>query len=421
MYCPRCGSEVPQGASFCARCGWKVGTSPEAGSAQSTGSAANASDIAHGAVSSVTDKLNEMAGGTGHVELKFSNFFDAVPKHHTSDEAAELFACGSPSTTPRLSEVVSEWPHPWLWSRVLVVLVVAAFVLYLFSSYLSNSNGLPGFIFIASAATPLAALVFFFETNAFRDLGFGEVLKVFLIGGAASLVITQLLDEVVPSGAGDLGPSLLTGVVEECAKFLIVAIVLVRSKKKVHILSALLIGAAVGAGFAIFESAGYAFRTFLASGLETVLTDPNLFASWEQQASQYSNVTTQITLLLEYVYKNGFPSMMNTIVLRGALGFGGHVAWAAVEGGALALVAYDRPAKWGDLASPRFLKFAVICIVLHGIWDATVPVLDSIDLGFPGGPKYLILIAAVWVVIYVLLNRGLEQANELSKQAAQGQ
>ena len=64
---------------------------------------------------------------------------------------------------------------------------------------------------------------------------------------------------------------MLIGLVEELAKAVIVAVFLFKIKKSNYILDGLLIGAAVGAGFAAFETAGYILRFGLNSGLEAML------------------------------------------------------------------------------------------------------------------------------------------------------
>lgn len=64
---------------------------------------------------------------------------------------------------------------------------------------------------------------------------------------------------------------LLIGLVEELAKAVIVAVFLFKIKKSNYILDGLLIGSAVGAGFAAFETAGYILRFGLNSGLEAML------------------------------------------------------------------------------------------------------------------------------------------------------
>ncbi len=62
----------------------------------------------------------------------------------------------------------------------------------------------------------------------------------------------------------------MIGLIEEAAKAIIVAVFLFKSKRSNYILDGLLIGAAVGTGFAAFETAGYILRFGLNSGLQAM-------------------------------------------------------------------------------------------------------------------------------------------------------
>lgn len=55
-----------------------------------------------------------------------------------------------------------------------------------------------------------------------------------------------------------------------------------------------------------------------------------------------------------------------------------------------------------------------ISIVLHGLWDMYIPWLDDVILPFVASPKYPLLIIAIWIVLSVLLHRGIAQINELA-------
>lgn len=381
MFCPSCGSQVTPGSTFCPACGHRLAAPSPQNAAPSPGARRSNTNV----VDSVVDRLNEMAGGTDHVELTFSNFIDAVPKRHERDEMDRLFACGTPETTPPLSRVSSAWPHPWVYSRVFAVLLVTFLGLWLLSSFFQNPIGYPGFMFVGALMVPFAVVVFFFETNAFRNLGLIRVLEIFFVGGVLSILCIYPLSLIFPGGgAGDLGPAMITGIVEELAKAAVVALFFKLTGGRHYVLTGLLIGAAVGAGFAVFETAGYIFGELL---------EP-------------------VDLV------TGFANMAELAGLRAWLAPGGHVAWAAVEGGALALCDKGQGFELGHLASKTFFPFLLIPIVLHGLWD-TLPLVpfDLVSVPLLGTLKYALLIAAIWVVLLVLLHRGLAQVNELSRAA----
>lgn len=383
MFCSKCGKEVPDGAAFCPSCGTSTnGATPSKEAmkeAVKEAASAAALDGVFGTVGKIADKFDSMTGGEGHVELKFGNFFDSVFKKHDSDELDELFACGSPATTPAVEDISKEWPHPWAYSRVFVVLLATYVLLWMIVSMLGNAIAYPGLWLVAAMMVPFPVVVFFFETNAPRNVNFVRVIEIFAIGGALSVLSGAFFGDIAGAGTGDLAKSLLTGIVEELAKALTVAFFLNRMKGRVYILTGLLIGSAVGAGFAVFETAGYAYAFGVSYGTDT---------------------------------------MYNVILLRSILAVGGHVAWGAVEGGALAICDEGEGFKLEHLWSPKFLPFWVVCIALHCIWDADIAALDGTEIFSGLSIKYFVIIFAVWLVILILLQRGIKQVNKLSEPVA---
>lgn len=369
-----------------------------------------------GPVDYVVDKLNAMAGGTDHVELRFSNFVDAVFRRHYRGESDVLFACGSPGTTPSLANVSRAWPHPWLYSRVFLVLLVATFGLWLLSSFFQNPIGYPGLMFMGALLVPFTAVVFFFETNVPRNLGFARVIEIFFVGGVLSLLCIYPLAEVFPeSGTGDLFPSMMTGVIEELAKVVGIVVFVKMLSGRNYVLTGMLIGAAVGAGFAVFETAGYIFNSFLYVHDATIVD--YVLSSGQQGVAILSQMFQQGSPA--FITSEDLSFMMDTMVLRALTALGGHVAWASVEGGALALAARGGSFEMSHLTSGVFVPFLAISVVLHGIWDALVPVLDDVVVLASVGItlKLVLEVVAIWVVIFVLLHRGVAQMNQLAEEA----
>ena len=87
------------------------------------------------------------------------------------------------------------------------------------------------------------------------------------------------------------------------------------------------------------------------------------------------------------------------------------MAWAAIEGGAIALFRQDERLDFSYLAQPQLLGIFGITIVLHGVWNMTIPILDDIEL-FYMTPKMVLLITIAWIVLVVLMQQGLQQVNE---------
>ena len=280
-----------------------------------------------------------------------------------------MFVCGTEKTTPAINDINPKNAGAWVYFKIFLFFLIAyiptriGFVTY------GNSNFLPAMIMLGALAMPVTVLIFFFEINVFRNIPFYRVVEYFILGGSLSLITAILFFEIgLNTDISTYTGALMVGLIEEAAKATVVAVFLFRDKKCKYILNGLLIGAAVGAGFAAFETAGYILRYGLSSGLET---------------------------------------MLGIIKLRGFLAPGGHVAWAAIEGAALMFVkGFDRLDK-KHLNDKRFLLICLIPIVLHGIWDM------PINLPFYGVP--IIMTVLAWLVIIYFINLGLKQVDEAKK------
>lgn len=357
-YCQNCGNYLSEEDRFCGKCGTKVGADSN-----------NTSKSVNG--ESILGSLNDYMGNTKPVTLNWKDLFSEVFKKHTTAEAEDIFICGTQQTTPLLSEVSSTWPKPWLYSRIFGVLTVTFILLKICWDIFGNTNAIPGIIVIGSFTVPLTTLILFLEVNAFRNISFYHILSIFLVGGGASLVTTLFLFTFLDPGQLDFIGACIVGVVEEVGKLIIVYYFVKHIRGCNFILNGLLVGAAVGAGFAAFESAGYAF-TFL----------------WQSADDSV---------------------MMNVIYLRAFLSPGGHVAWAAVTGAALVLVKGNKPLTSSVFSDTRFWKIFLIPVVLHSIWDMPINIGTDIYL-IP-----ILLTIAIWVVVMIFINMGLNEVEKYKK------
>ncbi len=323
---------------------------------------------AESTVQKFANKVNELAGGEGDVELRFKDLFKDVLKHHDIDEAERIFIYGTKTTTPPIRTISTEWPAPWLYSRVGLVLLLAFIILEISWSFTHFETLLPGMMFVGSAIVPLSVVVFFFETNAPRNISIFRIVQVFFVGGCASLLSTSIIYKIAPVGELSFGGAIAVGIIEEIGKLIIVAWYINKMKDCIFVLNGLLVGSAVGAGFAVFESAGYAFSSFI-------------------------------------VY--GYGEMVNTINRRAILAPGGHVAWAAVTGAAIMLALDGENFKWSILSNPKFLRLFIFPVVLHAIWDM------PINIWF----KPYVLIAIIWIILVVLVQNGLKEIERLLRKS----
>lgn len=285
-----------------------------------------------------------------------------------TEEMEETFAVGTPSTTPPISAVEDGWPTPRVFWRVLFGAIGTYVLLRIGITEFKNPNFFPGLVVIGSFVVPLAVVILFFELNTPRNVSVYQVGKLLLLGGALSLILTSVLLKVLPgSGAGDLLPAMLTGVLEETGKALALLIVVGNMRYRWQ-LNGLLFGAAVGAGFAGFESAGYAFN--LASSVDEALS---------------------------------------MIHLRGILAPGGHVIWTAMIGSAIWKVKGDKPFHVGMLLAPVVIRRWAIAVVLHGLWDTAIR---------PPWIKWVVLSVAGWYIVLGIVTQALDEVAAAKKKAA---
>lgn len=276
------------------------------------------------------------------------------------------------ASTPEQHEAsTAPFPKLWLFPRVLIAFLASFILLYVCVTKLNNLNAVPGLLFMGALALPFSVLVFMFEINVSKNISIFEVMKMFFFGGMVSQVLTLCLFEAFPIGWLNYSSAIIVGLIYALGRLFIIA-VFVKLLNPKHILDGMLIGAAVGAGFAALEIAGYAFRFYLLSG-------GNI------------NYLTEILLL------------------RTWSALGGHAAWAAITGGGLVMAKGDMPFSFKLFTDIKFLKFFFIPVILHAIWDC--PFMDS---GVYVYIKLAVLIVIAWIIILGQINAGLKQLERKS-------
>lgn len=130
---------------------------------------------------------------------------------------------------------------------------IALYILFnIMWHYFGNLNFIPGMILMGTLAVPLSTLLFFYEVNVRRNISLYQVLKLVFAGGILSLLITSVISALIGETNEVVGLA-LAGPIEESAKLL--ALVLAARSLRYHYkLNGLLMGAAIGTGFAVFES-----------------------------------------------------------------------------------------------------------------------------------------------------------------------
>ena len=368
-YCNYCGHPNQEGSLFCGSCGKTLsGNNADNSSTNTTRQERSASKDK----SSWVDSLNEYVGNDRAADLNWKVLFSDVFKSHTTEEAEAIFICGTKSTTPAPSEVSKDWPHPWLYSRVFLMFLIAFGLLWICVSGFSNSNAMPGMIVVGSFAVPLSTMILFMEVNAWRNVSMYHVIQTFLVGGCASLVATLFLFSIYSVEELSFFGAFMVGLIEELGKAVIVYVFLKRLGK-LSILTGMLIGASVGAGFAAFESAGYALQPLM-------------------QFLQYSGFAAAHGQMLDE--QQMLDAIHQSIFIRGFLAPGGHVAWAAISGAAIVIAAKVKGVfDTGVFTEKKFLRLFAIPVILHGLWDC--PLAGWFNNLFPFA-GYIALIILWW-------------------------
>ena len=314
----------------------------------------------------VVDKVARhitQAAGVEHLEgFSLGEMFSEVFKKHSEDEVEEYFTVGTTKTTPAIQEVDTSWPKPWFFFRTFTSAILVYFGFVLAWREFGNINLVPGLIIVGSFAVPLSTLILFVETNVRKNVSLYQIIRLVFFGGVLSLISSLLLFEVSSTLALDWMGASVAGIVEEPAKLLALILVVNLSKYR-YILNGLLFGAAVGAGFAAFESAGYALRAGLVSA------DPD--------------------------------AMMDSILLRGMLAPFAHIVWTGMCAAVLWKIKGAKKFNFAMLQDPRFLRIFAMAVILHMLWNS------PISLPFYG--KYILLGFVAWIVILALIQDGLKQ------------
>ena len=370
-FCPYCGNRIGLKAKFCSVCGNSL-TSNNSKQNQMEMQKEDVLKKVKKGVGGFVNTINEMAGQEGNVEIRLKELGSGVFKKHSLTEREELFICGTEKTTPKESEMVADWPKPWLFSRIFLLFSIVFIALLIVIVEFGNMNGVPGALFVGALTVPFSLVIFFWETNVPRNISIFDVISTFFLGGVFSLISTLLLYDVVGVGELDYIGAILVGIVEEIGKIIVVGHYIKKRNTK-YILNGLLLGACVGAGFAVFETAGYAFQALL--------------------------------------YSQDIFYMIDILFLRAILSIGAHTVWTAIAAVGLVLAKGENEFENHDYYKPQFLKFLVLVIVMHAIWDMPITFGNSIHL-----VQVLLCIIAI-TVVFILLSSGLRQVAFIADKA----
>ncbi|MGK4580788.1 PrsW family glutamic-type intramembrane protease [Kitasatospora sp. HPMI-4] len=230
---------------------------------------------------------------------------------------------GPPQGWPPVPPSVAPTQH---WLKVFLTGLALWVATVVVTFLTANSNLVPTIVLLGSFLVPTTFVVWAYERFA-ADVGIERIFVCFGIGGIIGVLGASALESYFVSPS--VWMYVLVGLIEEGVK-LAALIMVARRIPVTGLRHGLVLGAAVGAGFAAFESAGYAFNA--------VLTVRGL----------------------------SLHDLVETEILRGILAPVGHILWTAILGGVLFR---ERQGTHFRLNGPVLRTYLGVSL-LHALWDS---------------------------------------------------
>jgi RsiW-degrading membrane proteinase PrsW (M82 family) len=224
-------------------------------------------------------------------------------------------------------------PRATAWIRAFVTGVVLFILSGILLIATQNPNLFPTVVMIGSFLVPVTYVTFFYERRHLSKLSIPTTFISFIYGGILGVLAASLLEPLFIHRI-DFGSTIEVGLIEEFAKILAVIIIAYRLKEKTE-MNGLILGAAVGMGFAALETTGYAFTAFISS----------------DSLSQTVFVTS----------------------IRGILSPVGHGTWAAI----LASILFREARNGRFRINLTVIGVYLLVSILHGLWDGLPPVITD--------------------------------------------
>jgi RsiW-degrading membrane proteinase PrsW (M82 family) len=216
--------------------------------------------------------------------------------------------------------------------RWLAVLLGGTALFALLYAVLRNTGNpvyVPSLLLLGAAVIPATLATFFHEVFGNARVSVGILAAGALLGGTLATIIAGQLEFDTLRTLGGL-PTLLIALIEESAKLAVPVLLLAR--RKVRAVDGLVLGVAVGSGFAALETMGYAFVELLRAHGE-------------------------------------LGPVADLLLLRAVSSLGGHAAWTGLACAALFGV---RGASSKIRALLRFAATFAAVVLLHATWDTVL-------------------------------------------------
>ncbi len=318
-------------------------------------------DVRVGVFSDISNKLSDTIGVDRLEGFKIGEFFSQIFKIHPWKELENSFTVGSIQTTPDISSISIKWPTPWIFFHALIFSIVTYFLLpFLYEErFIPQQSVLIPFILNGIIGIPFSTLIFYWEMNIAKNVSMLQIFKVIWFGGWISIIITLLLHKI---GFRYENP-IWAGPIEETAK-LLALLFFFKNTRYPYILNGLLLGAAVGVGFAVIENGHYLINF-----------------DWEEDILRVRAICSPI----------------------------GHVLYTALVGGALWKCKETiNKISFELFFNKKFFPVFLLAIGLHMFWNSK---LLKRDLFFKG----VIILVLGYSVVLCLTQEGLKQIKKIQK------
>lgn len=249
-------------------------------------------------------------------------------------------------TTQRLGPRTGSPQRPararrWAWLPVLLVGTALFIAVQQALVITGNPTLVPTLLVLGALLVPVSFVVYVDGRNPAHDLPLSVLLSCALLGGALGASVASVLEFDTIRRLGEL-PTALIGLIEEAAKLLVPVGILIFTRYRANLADGLLIGVAVGMGFAALETLGYGFVVLLAHG-------------------------------------GGLTDAEGLLLLRGILSPAGHAAWTGLAAAALW---WAHAQRWRPRALAAAVGIFLFVVVLHALWDATNAWYGYLIIGF---------------------------------------
>jgi protease PrsW len=220
------------------------------------------------------------------------------------------------------------WPLRW----AAVLLTGCALIGLVLTVLVTTRNPIfiPTLLLLGAAVLPATVTTLITELGRRPGLSLSRLAVAAVLGGVVGGVLAGWLEFDTARALGSL-PYLMIGLIEESAKLAVALLLFVWLRPRLRAADGLVVGVAVGSGFAAMETMGYAFVALIQSHGALLPVD-------------------------------------HILIARALVGIGGHAAWTGLACAAwFARYGARRP----QLADLRFLAVFAGVVCLHAQWDAS--------------------------------------------------